>query len=76
MRPARDTLGTLLFPVWVFLLSVYLIFASAPTEGRPPAEVSTAGGSCEPSTALGAVIRNNSRTTLDPVHRDEGRSPR
>jgi hypothetical protein len=42
--PPRTLWATLLFPVWVFLLSVYLIFGSAQTEGRPPTAVSTAAG--------------------------------
>jgi hypothetical protein len=42
--PPRTLWATLLLPVWVFLLSVYLIFGSAQTEGRPPTAVSTAAG--------------------------------
>ena len=34
--PPRTLWATLLFPVWVFLLSVHIIFASAGTEGDRP----------------------------------------
>ena len=44
LAPPGTLWATMLFPVWVFLLSVYLIFGSAQTEGRPPAEASTAAG--------------------------------